>query len=84
MKLISMALCSAWLIINSIIMIWYHCAEVRISLPSSQGTIQVRVLKFVNDNSNSTNLKVNLCNKALFLFVDENSCTLYDTTDASR
>ena len=84
MKQIIMALCSAWPIINSIIMIWYHCAEVRIALPSSQGTIQVRVLKFVNDNSNSTNLKVNLCNKALFLFVDENTYTLYDTTDASR
>ena len=38
--------------------------EVRIAMPSSQRTIQVRGLKFVNDNRNSTNLKHNLLYKA--------------------
>ena len=42
--------------------IWFY-AEMRIAISSSKGIIQVRVFKFVNDNSNSTNLKVNLLYK---------------------
>jgi hypothetical protein len=38
-------------------------AEMRITISSSKGIIQVRVFQFVNDNSNSTNLKVNLLYK---------------------
>ena len=38
-------------------------AEMRIVISSSKGIIQVRVFQFVNDNSNSTNLKVNLLYK---------------------
>jgi hypothetical protein len=38
-------------------------AEMRIAISSSKGIIQVRVFQFVNDNSNSTNLKVNLLYK---------------------
>ena len=39
-------------------LIWFY-AEMRIAISSSKGIIQVRVFKFVNDNSNSTNLNVN-------------------------
>jgi hypothetical protein len=42
--------------------IWFY-AEMRIAISSSKAIIQVRVFKFVNDNSNSTNLKVNLLYK---------------------
>ena len=38
--------------------------EVRVEIPTIQRTIQVRGLKFVNDNLNSTNLKHNLLYKA--------------------
>jgi hypothetical protein len=38
-------------------------AEMRMAISSSKGIIQVRVFQFVNDNSNSTNLKVNLLYK---------------------
>jgi hypothetical protein len=43
----------------------------RISISSSKAIIQVRIFKFVNDNRNSTNLKVNLLYKTQFLFIAE-------------
>ena len=43
-------------------------AEMRIAISSSKAIIQVRVFKFVNDNSNSTNLKVNLLYKAISIY----------------
>ena len=52
--------------------------EVRIVIPRSQRTIQVRGLKFVNANRNSTNLKHNLLYKVEFLFIAESD--IYDTT----
>jgi hypothetical protein len=42
--------------------IWFY-ADKRIAISSSKGIIEVRVFKFVNDNSNSTNLNVNLLYK---------------------
>jgi hypothetical protein len=42
--------------------IWFY-AEMRIAISSSEAIIQVRVFKFVNDNSNLTNLMVNLLYK---------------------
>jgi hypothetical protein len=42
--------------------IWLY-AEMRIAISSRKELIQVRFFKFVNDNSNSTNLKVNLLYK---------------------
>ena len=42
--------------------IWFY-AEMRIAISSMKEKIQVRFFKFVNDNSNSTNLKVNLLYK---------------------
>ena len=53
-------------------------AEMRIAISSSKGIIQVRVFQFVNDNSNSTNLKVNLLDKTKFLFIAESP--IDDTT----
>jgi hypothetical protein len=57
--------------------IWIY-AEMRISISSSNAIIQVRIFKFVNDNSNSTNLKVNLLDKTQFLFIAESP--IDDTT----
>ena len=42
--------------------IWFY-ADMRIDISSSKAIIQKRVFKFVNDNSNLTNLMLNLLYK---------------------
>ena len=52
---------------------WFY-EEGRIAIAiGSKGKIQVGVFKFVNNSSNSTNLKVNLLYETEFLFIVESA-----------